>query len=180
MGSVEVVEGLAVVAQLPLLSALLRRPERRDLPFWLSAAVACLAAALVAARAALAEGAADGLGDATMLPDSLDTASASDVARVFGQGFAQALAALPVGGWQGPVQSSYGVHLVEISAREPGRLPSLVAVRAAVERDLLSARADQSAEAFYQSLRQRYTVRIESGPETAEIGAQVGTLAGAR
>lgn len=139
-----------------------------------------LAAALAAARAALASGAADGLGDATMLPDSLDTVLVSDVARVFGRGFAQALAALPVGGWQGPIQSSYGVHLVEIAAREPGRLPSLVEARAAVERDLLRARANQSAEAFYQSLRQRCTVRIESGPETAEIGAQVGTLARAQ
>lgn len=139
-----------------------------------------LVAAVAAACESLMRGASEALGDATMLPDSLDDASVSEVARVFGQGFAEAVATLPVGGWQGPIQSSYGVHLVEISAREPGRLPSLVEVRAAVERDLLRARADQSAEAFYLSLRQRYTVRIESSPETADIGAHVGTLARVR
>jgi hypothetical protein len=40
-----------------------------------------------------------------------------------------------------------------------------------VERDLLRARADEAGEAFYQSLRQRYTVRIEAGPELTRTGA---------
>jgi len=139
-----------------------------------------LDAEVAAARAALARGSNDALGDATMLPNTLDAAPASEVARVFGQDFAEAVAALPVGGWQGPVQSSYGVHLVQIGAREPGRVPALNEVRAAVERDLLRARAEQSGEAFYQSLRQRYSVRIEAGSEAADVGSSVGALAEVR
>jgi hypothetical protein len=139
-----------------------------------------LEAEVAAARTALERGSKAALGDATLLPGSLDRAPASEVANTFGQDFAAALAALPVGEWQGPVQSGYGVHLVQISAREPGRIPRLSEVRAAVERDLLRARADKSGEAFYQSLRQRYSVRIESEPDTADSGGTIGALARAR
>jgi PPIC-type PPIASE domain len=125
-----------------------------------------LEADVASARAALGRGTAGVLGDATLLPASVDSAPASELARVFGQEFADAVAALPVGGLRGPIPSSYGVHLVELRAREPGRTPALAEVRPAVERDLLRARADEAGEAFYQSLRQRYTVRIEAGPET--------------
>jgi hypothetical protein len=137
-------------------------------------------AEVAAARGALAKGSKAALGDATLLPDSLDAAPVSEIARVYGQDFAVAVAALPIGEWQGPIASAYGVHLVEIGSREPGRIPALAEVRVAVERDLLRARADQAGKAFYQSLRQRYSVRIESDTGTADSGTQVGPLAKAR
>jgi len=115
-----------------------------------------------------------------MLPGTLGAATAAEVERVFGPEFAAAAATLPVGGWQGPIASGYGVHMVEIRSREPGRVPALAEVRVAVERDLLRARADQSAEALYQSLRQRYAVRVESGPRVSDSGAGVGALARSR
>jgi hypothetical protein len=130
-----------------------------------------LDADVAAARAALAAGGGAEPGDATLLPPALDTAATSEIARVFGDAFAQAVAALPAGGWHGPVASSYGVHLVEIRAREPGRTPPLAEVRAAVERDLLRARADAASEAFYRELRARYTVRIETGAENSDARA---------
>jgi hypothetical protein len=123
-----------------------------------------LEADLAAARAALERGATDGLGDATLLPASLEAARASEVERVFGPEFAAALAGLPVGGWQGPIRSAYGVHLVELRAREEGRAPSLAEVRDAVERDVLRARSEAAAEAFYRRLRERYTLRVEAAP----------------
>jgi hypothetical protein len=129
-----------------------------------------LEADVASAGAALARGNGEAVGDASLLPASLDGAPASEVARVFGEEFAQAVAALPVGGWQGPIPSGYGVHLVELRARESGRTPDLAEVRAAVERDLLRARADEAGEAFYRALRQRYSVRVEAGPETANAG----------
>ncbi len=49
MGSIVLIEGFAVLAQLPMLSALLRRPARRDLLFWLGSVVACVAAMVVTA-----------------------------------------------------------------------------------------------------------------------------------
>ena len=139
-----------------------------------------LDADVAAARAALARGSREAIGDATMLPNALEGAPASEVERVFGQDFSRAVAAQPVGGWQGPIASGYGVHLVEIRSREPGRVPALAEVRVAVERDLLRARADKSGEAFYQSLRQRYVVRVESGPTVSDTDTNVGALARSR
>jgi hypothetical protein len=139
-----------------------------------------LHADVATARAALARDSRAAFGDATMLPDTLDAAPASDVERVFGRDFAAAVAALPVGGWQGPIASGYGVHLVELRSREPGRVPALAEVRVAVERDLLRARADESGEALYQSLRQRYAVRIETGPTVSDADTTVGALARTR
>ncbi|MGH8691779.1 MAG: peptidyl-prolyl cis-trans isomerase [Burkholderiales bacterium] len=125
-----------------------------------------LEADLVKARAALQGEAAavgtDRLGDATLLPAALRRARASEIESVFGRDFAQALAQLTTGVWQGPVRSGYGVHLVMVEAREEAYTPTLDAVRAHVERDLLRARTEQASEAFYRELRERYTVRIEA------------------
>jgi parvulin-like peptidyl-prolyl isomerase len=133
--------------------------------------------AIAAARSALARGAKETPGDATMLPETLDAASITEVARVFGNDFAAALANLPVGEWQGPIASEFGVHLVMIEARQPGRLPTLAEVKPAVQRDLLRARVEQSGETYYQSLRQRYAVRVEAIPEIALDSGKLGSLA---
>ncbi len=59
-------------------------------------------------------------GDSTMLPETFE-GTQSDVARVFGGDFEQALQALPVGSWAGAVESGFGAHLVLVRARQPGR-----------------------------------------------------------
>lgn len=140
-----------------------------------------LDAAVAVARSALVSGARGAPGDATMLPDALESVSSTEVARIFGNDFAAAIANLPVGEWQGPISSEFGVHLVEIQARQPGRMPALGDVRTAVLRDLLRARTDSSGEAYYQALRQRYAVRFDAVPELAQDSAKrVGPLARAR
>ena len=47
-------------------------------------------------------------------------AATSEVARVFGAEFAEAIKTLPVGGWQGPVRSGFGLHLVELRSGTMG------------------------------------------------------------
>ena len=155
------------------------RTSLRQLYFDPARRGARLDADVAAARAALARGVPGERGDTTLLPPALEAARTSELARVFGDRFAQAVAALPVGGWHGPVRSSYGVHLVEVRAREPARTPALAEVRPAVERDLLRARAEEAGEAFYRSLRERYTVRIEADAVTAQA-ARADALAEAR
>lgn len=100
------------------------------------------------------------IGDPTLLPEMMSNAALSDVAGTFGSEFVAALAELPTREWAGPVHSGYGSHLVHIEKRIPARLPGLDEVRRAVERDLLAERTEQAAEAFYQSLRERYNVRV--------------------
>ncbi len=104
-------------------------------------------------------------GDRTLLPASLDESPAHDVARVFGEEFAGALAALPTGKWSGPVRSGFGVHLVLVRERKAARVPPLREVRKAVERDLSHARTNEAVEAFYRSARARYDVRVEASRE---------------
>jgi hypothetical protein len=103
-------------------------------------------------------------GDSTLLPPTLDRAPASQVTRIFGLAFADALKALPLGAWQGPLRSTFGVHLVRLSAVEPARAATLGEARAAVERDFVQARAARLDAEQYQKLRARYVVRVDATP----------------
>lgn len=104
-------------------------------------------------------------GDSTLLPANLERASAREVERVFGKEFATALRDVEVGSWQGPLRSGYGLHFVKIIKHVAARDPELDDVRASVERDYLNAQSREMSEAFYQSLRERYTVRNETPAE---------------
>lgn len=114
-----------------------------------------------AARAALDRGAdPERHGQSTLLPRSGTRQALDLVARSFGQEFASQLETLPVGSWQGPVASAFGLHLVRISAREPASLPELAQVRQAVERDWEADRRRRAFEENYRRLRERYDVTV--------------------
>jgi hypothetical protein len=101
------------------------------------------------------------LGDPLMLPGELELQPLDEIERVFGPGFGADLLPLETGTWQGPIGSSYGLHLVLVVEREEGRLPPLEEVRDEVARDWLTARREELAETFYQGLRERYEVEVE-------------------
>ncbi|MET0984401.1 MAG: peptidylprolyl isomerase [Steroidobacteraceae bacterium] len=119
-----------------------------------------LDADIAAARSALTGGKVFD-GDTTMLPPTMEAVTAIEVERVFGNQFGEGLKTLPVGGWRGPVQSGFGLHLVELTRHDPARRPTLSEVRAEVERDLLHARTKEANTAFYNKLLANYAVRIE-------------------
>ena len=54
------------------------------------------------------------LGDPFLLEHGFDAVPAGEIAKQFGENFAAKLGDLPLGQWQGPVESGYGVHLVFI------------------------------------------------------------------
>jgi len=122
---------------------------------------ASLDADVAAAHRALAAGQSPA-GDPTLLPPALERIALSEVKRVFGDGFADALNSLPPGGWQGPLRSSFGLHLVKLSAIEPARRATLDEVRAQVERDVVQARTADIGAAHYKKLRARYVVRVDA------------------
>jgi hypothetical protein len=101
------------------------------------------------------------LGDPTLLPRAFATASEPEVARVLGKDFASALFELEPGNWHGPIRSGFGWHLVQISEREPGRLPSLDAVREQVLRDWRETRRQELQARTYERLRARYEITVE-------------------
>ena len=72
------------------------------------------------------------------------------------------LATLPIGTWSGPLASGYGVHLVRVTSRMPGRPGTLAEVRTAVERDWESDRRVSASEDYYQKARQKYDVVIDA------------------
>ena len=84
-----------------------------------------------------------------------------EVGRLFGDKFATALGELPLGQWQGPVESAYGVHLVFVSERLGGRVPTLADVHDAVCREWDEARRLEANDKFYRELLKHYTVTIE-------------------
>ena len=57
------------------------------------------------------------MGDPFLLGEEFRQMSQSDVARIFGEGFAKQLSAVEPGRWQGPIASSFGVHFVFVDER---------------------------------------------------------------
>jgi len=101
------------------------------------------------------------LGAATLLPRRVTGEALDQIARDFGGNLAAALAELPLGSWQGPVASGYGVHLVRLSARTPAAAPPLAAVRAQVQREWENDRRQAAVDARYAEARKRYDIRVE-------------------
>lgn len=94
-------------------------------------------------------------------PRTLHDNSAADVAELFGDEFAAALRALPVGKWTGPVASGLGLHLVKIERRAAPVAPKLAAVRQKVENDWRAAKIREADERGYRQLLGGYDVVIE-------------------
>ena len=107
------------------------------------------------------------LGDSLMLEHHFESASQTDIERLFGQEFGQEMIVTPVGSWQGPIRSGYGQHFVYINDRIEGRMPSLDEVREAVEREWSSAKQREQNEVFYNKLLKGYTVTIENRDTSA-------------
>jgi hypothetical protein len=96
-----------------------------------------------------------------------------EVSRMFGRDFVESLAGLTPGGWAGPVVSGYGLHLVLIKERTDAWLPPLAEIRDSVLYELLAERRQQSNQAFYKTLRERYDVIVEQpSPQQGVAGAE--------
>ncbi len=100
------------------------------------------------------------LGEPTLLPAELGLSPPEAIDGVFGTGFFDLLADLPLGGWSGPVSSAYGIHMVRILDSLPGATPPLQDVHDAVLRDWKAAKALEIRELLYARLRERYVVEI--------------------
>jgi len=115
----------------------------------------------------------DAPGDPSLLPVSFADVTARDVSATFGDAFTARLAELPVGRWEGPVASAFGVHLVRVETRTPGRRATLDEVRDAVRRDWANERRLTATDAYVRRLLERYTVEVE-GRATGDVGAGDG------
>jgi hypothetical protein len=111
------------------------------------------------------------LGDPFLLEQSFEKVSLAEVKQTFGEQFASGLSVLSTGQWQGPVNSGYGAHLVFVSQRSEGHMPTLAEVRDQVRREWLNAKRTEAVEKFYEALLRHYTVKVElpEGTKIAEV-----------
>jgi hypothetical protein len=100
------------------------------------------------------------MGDPSFVASSLPALSARDLERRFGRRFAEALAGLPAGSWEGPISSRYGLHLVFIEEHFSARVPQLDEVRNEVRARLREKLADEWLAVRLEQLRSEFTVEI--------------------
>jgi len=110
-------------------------------------------------------------GDPSMLPRNMQNESRAGIARVFGGEFAQQVSAAEKGSWSGPYLSGYGLHLVYLSDYTPGRASQFEEVARVLERDLTAERTRNANNQFYQALRKRYSIDIQTPQATASASA---------
>jgi peptidyl-prolyl cis-trans isomerase C len=103
------------------------------------------------------------LGDPFMLGQQYEHVTEQEVSRIFGNTFATKLFALPIGSWQGPVESGYGIHLVQIDTKTTSSQPQLNSVYDKVRAEWFVQQRSQMDEVFYKSLRKRYEIKIKDG-----------------
>jgi len=120
------------------------------------------AATILAALQATPPADAATLGDATLLPSELPLTTKPTISQTFGQEFADALDKAAPDQWTGPIVSGYGLHIVQVSKREAGRIPVLGEVREAVKREWTNDRRTELEEARFNDLLKRYRVTIEN------------------
>ena len=101
-------------------------------------------------------------GDPIMLEPYYSDRSEQDVSSAFGGDFAQALLALPVGSWEGPVISGYGLHLVKMYRRVEPRVPDWREVQARVISDMEFEAKASSRDQLYQEIAQTYEIVFDS------------------
>lgn len=99
-------------------------------------------------------------GDSFMLGQVHKDLTETEVARLFGEGFSKKIFILPIGGWQGPVRSGFGLHLLQIQSKTQSVQAELAMVRDKVRKAWMNQQRNALDKAFYNSLRQRYDIII--------------------
>jgi hypothetical protein len=101
-------------------------------------------------------------GDPIMLETFYSRRSEQDVSAAFGDVFAEAVVRLPVGSWEGPVSSGYGLHLVKVIERDESRIPDWREVAGRVVSDMEFEAKASARDQLYQEVAQSYEVVLDS------------------
>ncbi|WP_282022525.1 peptidylprolyl isomerase [Ruegeria faecimaris] len=100
------------------------------------------------------------LGASTLLPAFMPLTATRVIDSVFGSGFSKGLTTLDKGQWAGPIQSGYGVHLVQVQDIEPSQIPPLSEIHDAVLRDWRRVMSEDLAQAQYEILAANYEIIV--------------------
>lgn len=105
------------------------------------------------------------LGDS--FPDLFDYAAftAEQAERLFGSSeFSRMLFQAPIGRWSGPYRSSYGWHLVYVSARTAARIRPLAEVKDQVRADALAQAQLQQNQVALAAIKSHYKIVFPDAP----------------
>ncbi|MEE8311541.1 MAG: peptidyl-prolyl cis-trans isomerase [Candidatus Binatia bacterium] len=100
-------------------------------------------------------------GDAFPLGHTYRSRSRTGVAKIFGDGFAEAVLAAEPGRWSGPFESAYGWHLVWVEEKQDERVAEFSAVRSQVFQRYVNERRTAYLEETLAELRNEYQIVIE-------------------
>jgi hypothetical protein len=108
----------------------------------------------------LAEGVttSNDLGDRLLIGSELRDETEQSISNTFGPDFARAVFALGAGGWSGPVQSGYGVHLVHVSTMKEARVPPLPEIRERVAAEWKREQETRARGRYLAELHKKYDI----------------------
>jgi len=118
------------------------------------------------------------LADPFMFQDYYRDRAPDFLAKEFGPPFALAVAELPPGSWQGPVESGYGWHLVFVDTLIPGRVPAFEEVEPDVRTAWLNEQKALAWEKAYKEMRAKYVVLLPAPPESSAASSSSQTPKG--
>lgn len=99
-------------------------------------------------------------GDRFLYQSTYAGAGAEELAGQFGIGFVEAINSMaPATGWQGPVKSDHGWHLLLLRAKADAQVPPLAAIKSRVQDDALAAKRARAMDASIDRLLGRYRVQ---------------------
>jgi parvulin-like peptidyl-prolyl cis-trans isomerase-like protein len=107
------------------------------------------------------------------LGSELNGQSRSRLARFFGADFGDKVFEAEPKTWAGPIASSFGLHLVWVSAKTPEQIPPIDAVRRQVASEITEERAQARYAGALRRLRSFYQVRIERSSSATARGASI-------
>lgn len=105
-----------------------------------------------------------GLGDRFILQNYYPQKTELEIRKQFGTGFATAIMQLEPEQWHGPVLSGYGTHLVYVNALVITPMPVFKDVQASVFENWQAEQQETFNEEFFESLKSRYQIVIETTP----------------
>ena len=98
------------------------------------------------------------LGDPHPLGSVLPLHSSSELSQLFSPQLSAVAMQLPEKEWSAPIRSAHGFHLIQVLARQDGRLPSLVEIRERLLLDYLEEQRPLRRRQAIDALRKNYQV----------------------
>lgn len=102
--------------------------------------------------------------DPFMFRDYYADRDPTQIAQDFGGMFTEAVFELQPGGWQGPVESGLGWHLLHIERNEPGRVPPFEQVAGQVKAEWIAEQRELAKRQAFEAMRGRYEIILPIDP----------------